>query len=59
MGLDVDEANGAILGDDEHGGSGQAHCTFGVDFREVEIELALGGENVVSLFDRRRPGRAC
>ena len=59
--LDVDEAHDAILIDDEHGGSGQADCALGVDLRQVETEVALSGEDVVSLLEGRcrsdRPGR--
>ena len=52
VGLDVDEAHGAILIDDEHGGSGQADCALGVDLGQVETELALGGEDIVGLLER-------
>ncbi len=52
VGLDVDEAHDSVLVDDEHGGSGQADVTFGVHGRKIETELALHGEDVVSLRAR-------
>ena len=52
VGLDVDEADDSTAVNNEHCRSRQANGTFGVDLCQIETEIALRGEDIVSLLER-------